>query len=286
MTILDRGGRVTLLEKEGFVGGNSQWASSGINGVDVADPGNPDSVEAFRGDCERSSLGGGAGAATGATIRSLSSTRDDDEDDAPPSPESTEHIPTLAAGSVETLRWLKTRVGVDLSRVGQLGGHSHPRTHRPAGGMAGSTLVLALQKACDAYRSSGAFVVAKKTRAEEVLGDASTGAVRGVRWSRAGKNADAASGEIFAPSVVLATGGFANDRDGEESLLRRYAPDAAGFATTNTGTTGDGHKMAFRLGAASVISPTQIHPTLRPADPDAQTKTLAAETLAARARCC
>ena len=50
-----------------------------------------------------------------------------------------------------------------------LGGHSFPRTHRPAAGMAGSTLVLALRKACDAYQASGAFTVRKKTRVSEVL---------------------------------------------------------------------------------------------------------------------
>ena len=50
------------------MGGNSQWASSGINGVDLTNATNPDTVETFESDCWRSSLGGGAGAATGATL--------------------------------------------------------------------------------------------------------------------------------------------------------------------------------------------------------------------------
>ena len=67
LTLLDRGARVILLEKEAYAGGNSRWASSGINGVDVETVAeNPDSVASFREDCEKSSLGGGAGAATGA----------------------------------------------------------------------------------------------------------------------------------------------------------------------------------------------------------------------------
>jgi succinate dehydrogenase/fumarate reductase flavoprotein subunit len=276
LTLLDRGARVVLVEKEPFVGGNSQWASSGINGVDTANATNPDSVAAFTEDCEKSSLGGGEGAATGATIgpgpdggdSSAAAAAGDDAAEGGgggPSPESVEHIPVLASGSVETLEWLKNRVGVDLSRTGQLGGHSFPRTHRPASGMAGSTLVLALQKACDAYKASGALVVRKKTKVEEVLMDDATGAVRGVRWSAVtttkkqgqksggggGRGGDTGGGGgggggggvDIAHAVILATGGFANDRDGEDSLLRRYAPGAVRFATTNT-----------RWGAAQVAS--------------------------------
>jgi succinate dehydrogenase/fumarate reductase flavoprotein subunit len=48
------------------------------------------------------------------------------------------------------------------------------------------------------------------------------------------------------------------------------------------GTTGDGHKLAFRLGAQGVdMANVQIHPTgfVDPKDPTASTKTLAAEIL-------
>ena len=294
LTALDRGGRVTLVEKEGYVGGNSQWASSGINGVDLANATNPDTVETFESDCWRSSLGGGAGAATGATLGcdAVGQSRSKKSDDSTPtnkndscsalggpSPESVEHIPTLAAGSVETLTWLRDRVGVDLSRVGQLGGHSHARTHRPASGMAGSTLVLALQKQCETYAKSGALTWRKKTRVDEITMDPATGAVSGVRWT----TKDGTVGFDSAKSVVLATGGFANDREGPDSLLRKHAPDSTRFATTNTkGTTGDGHKLAFGLGAQGVdMANVQIHPTgfVDPNDPKASTKTLAAEIL-------
>ena len=48
LTLLDRGARVILLEKEAYAGGNSRWASSGINGVDVETVAeNPDSVASF-----------------------------------------------------------------------------------------------------------------------------------------------------------------------------------------------------------------------------------------------
>ena len=293
LTLLDRGARVILLEKEAFAGGNSQWASSGINGVNVSDPANPDSIAAFREDCEKSSLGGGAGSATGATLES-NEEGVDERADVPPAPESIEHVAALAEGSAATLEWFKTRVGVDLNQVGQLGGHSHARTHRPASGMAGSVLVTATQKACDAYAERGAFVMRRRARATEIVVGAD-GATRGVRWLPVAKrarddaeNVTRVSDEnvlhaVAAPAVILATGGFAGDREGANSLLRAHAPRAASFATTNTaGTTGDGHKMALSLGAAAVdMSNVQIHPTgfVDPKDPVAPTKTLAAEIL-------
>jgi succinate dehydrogenase/fumarate reductase flavoprotein subunit len=236
-------------------------------------------VAAFREDCEKSSKGAGAGAATGATLESSISF------DAPPAPESVEHIPALTEGSVETLEWFKTRVGVDLSLVGQLGGHSHARTHRPASGMAGSVLVTSVQKACDAYAESGFFVMKKRARATEIVLGAD-GAVRGVRWSPVTKTTVSRTNgtdvhddvtvlnAAVAPAVILATGGFAADGAGADSLLRAHAPASASFATTNTkGTTGDGHKMLFSLGAAAVdMDNVQIHPTgfVDPKDPTAK----------------
>jgi succinate dehydrogenase/fumarate reductase flavoprotein subunit len=205
-----------------------------------------------------------------------------------------EHIPALTEGSVETLEWFKTRVGVDLSLVGQLGGHSHARTHRPASGMAGSVLVTSVQKACDAYAESGFFVMKKRARATEIVLGAD-GAVRGVRWSPVTKTTVSRTNgtdvhddvtvlnAAVAPAVILATGGFAADGAGADSLLRAHAPASASFATTNTkGTTGDGHKMLFSLGAAAVdMDNVQIHPTgfVDPKDPNKKTKTLAAEIL-------
>ena len=209
-----------------------------------------------------------------------------------------EHLPALAEDSGATLAWLKRRVGVDLSLVGRLGGHSHARTHRPASGMAGSVLVAATQKACEEYAASGAFTLKKRARATEIVVGAD-GATRGVRWSPVAKAGGRGVGEqsptgsdenegpvlhaAVAPAVVLATGGFAGDAAGADSLLRAHAPLAASFATTNAaGTTGDGHKMALSLGAAAVdIANVQIHPTgfVDPKDPGARVKTLAAEIL-------
>jgi hypothetical protein len=86
--------------------------------VDVANTSNPDTVAAFTADCEKSSLGGGKGAATGATMggggggdkEAGTAAGDLWDKDGGPSPESVEHIPVLTAGSVETLQWFRNRV--------------------------------------------------------------------------------------------------------------------------------------------------------------------------------
>ena len=262
LTVLDRGGRVTLVEKEAFVGGNSQWASSGINGViKTARDENPDSVGAYRDDCEKSSYGNGNGA--------------DGLD-----PETIEHIPTLTSKAGETIEWLRQRAGADLSLLSRLGGHSHARTYRPNEGMAGSSLVFALKAKCEEYMDSGRFNVVKKARVTRVSTDGD-GQIVGVQWTPAdGSNG---GGEVKALNVLLATGGYSNDKHGSGALLNMYAPHLTKFATTNTkGTTGDGHKLAFSLGAGAVdMERVQVHPTgfINPEDENADTKTLAAELL-------
>lgn len=58
LTMLDRGvAHVVLVEKEGFLGGNSAKASSGINGIDKGSPNRGDSVEDFQRDMVKGSQG-------------------------------------------------------------------------------------------------------------------------------------------------------------------------------------------------------------------------------------
>ena len=52
----------------------------------------------------------------------------------------------LTERSGEALTWLRSRVGVGLTEVGQLGGHSYARTYRPSEGLAGATMMVVLGK--------------------------------------------------------------------------------------------------------------------------------------------
>merc|ERR1711904_46450 len=85
----------------------------------------------------------------------------------------------------------------------------------------------------------------------------------------------------FGP-VVFASGGYGADF-GQDSLLAKYRPDLLHLPTTNgENCTGDGIKLGEAIGAKTIdLEWVQVHPTglVKPDDPDAKVKFLAAEAL-------
>merc|ERR1711866_10814 len=83
-------------------------------------------------------------------------------------------------------------------------------------------------------------------------------------------------------AVILASGGFGADFS-SDSLLAKYRPDLLHLPTTNgEHCTGDGIKLAEAIGAKSIdLEWVQVRPTglVKPDDPDAKIKFLAAEAL-------
>ena len=82
--------------------------------------------------------------------------------------------------------------------------------------------------------------------------------------------------------MLLATGGYSNDKFGDDALLNKFGAASRKVCHYTKGTTGDGHKLAFGLGAGAVdMQRVQVHPTgfINPEDERAGTKTLAAELL-------
>ena len=253
LTILDAGGRVVILEKEENLGGNSMKASSGINAV------TENEKASFRQDTLQS-----AGSAGDAAL-----------------------IEQLIRHSEETvLNWLRTRLGVDLSQISQLGGHSQPRTHRPGGKLPiGAEIMIRLQKAVKEFEDEtrGSLVsIFTKSRAKQLMQDEITGRVTGVKFEIQSDEENNESKEIFAEHIVLATGGFAADRS-STSWLARVRPELLNLATTAGGfSTGDGLSLATSAGASLVdMEHIQVHPTgfVDPKDPDCPNKFLAAEVL-------
>jgi flavocytochrome c len=250
LNVLDRGGSVVMVEKEHLVGGNSNKASSGINAYCSED--GPDALDVFRND----------------TIRSAGSSARLDL------------IETLVSRSADAVEWLKSRAGVDLSLLAQLGGHSSKRTHRPSNGMAGAEIIYGIQKAVRAYEKSGSLTLMVDTKVTELLTD-DTGRVTGVRYQSA-IDPDSLPMDLHAENVVLATGGFASDRSAG-SFLGEYRPELLKLPTTaGAFSTGDGVKLATALGAGMVdMDKVQIHPTgwVNPSDPENGSKMLAAELM-------
>ncbi|KAL3943627.1 MAG: hypothetical protein SGBAC_002295 [Bacillariaceae sp.] len=256
LRILDRGGSVIMIEKEAVLGGNSNKASSGINAccLDRDEKFNDTIAEFFRDTLQ--SAGPHANTAL---------------------------IETLVEHSAGAVNWLYNRVGVDLSQLVLLGGHSKPRTHRPQFGFVGAEIMSALEAAIYNYDSTGRIKVMLNTKVSKLLhDDDDTGRVRGVQIRKIHDPHHLKPLNLYANDVILATGGFASDRS-HGSLLEKYRPDLINLgATAGNFSTGDGIVMAEALGAMTLdMEKVQIHPTgfVDPQQPDNPNKVLAAELL-------
>jgi len=245
---IECGGRVVLLDKSSFCGGNSSKATSGINGAGTktqAAKGIPDTTEIFFSD----TLKGGA--------------------------KKPEIAKVLCANSGADVDWLVEKFDLDLSLLARLGGHSMPRTHRGKERFPGMTITYALIQMCEkvAEKTDRARIITKAQVFELICNG---GAVVGCKYKKAGNEF-----KEFGP-VIFASGGYGADF-GPDSLLAQYRPDLLHLPTTNgEHCTGDGIKMGLAIGAKTIdLEWVQVHPTglVKPDDPDAKVKFLAAEAL-------
>ncbi|KAF8909852.1 Flavocytochrome c [Mucidula mucida] len=250
-TLLERGASVLMLDKQGFMGGNSTKATSGINGAGTQtqqENNIPDNAKIFFDDTKKSA-------------RELA--RDD-------------LIRVLTGRSGDAVNWLQDKFQLDLSKVARLGGHSQPRTHRGGAQFPGMVITYAqMERLEDLAVSDPARVkILKKARVTKLIKEGEV--VVGVEYTHGGKTLSA-----YGP-VILATGGYAADFS-EDSLLKKHRPEYYNLPTTNGDhCTGDGHKMAMNIGAAGIdMEKVQVHPTglVDPNEPEAKVKFLAAEAL-------
>uniref|UniRef100_A0A6A7G054 Flavocytochrome c n=1 Tax=Hirondellea gigas TaxID=1518452 RepID=A0A6A7G054_9CRUS len=256
-TILERGGRVCVLEKNSFCGGNSTKATSGINGaltrVQIKN-GIQDSTEVFLRDTALSASKG--------------------KSDVP-----SELNRVLVNESAPAVHWLIDRFGLDLSLLGRLGGASFPRTHRGAERFPGMVITYCLMQTYDKIiEDEGTSRARLLTRCRATKLIQENGTVVGVEYLniKTGQTL-----KEYGP-VIIATGGFASDFS-KDGILASVRGDLLHLPTTNGDhCTGDGLKMAQELGAGDIhLEYVQVHPTglVNPAEPDAKVLFLAAEAL-------
>jgi len=247
-TVVECGGKTVLLDKSSFCGGNSTKATSGINGSATKTQKAQsigDSNELFLSD----TLKGGA-----------------------KRPELAKVLCYNSGGDVD---WLVEQFNLDLSLVARLGGHSMPRTHRGKERFPGMTITYALIQMCEkvSEKTDRARIITKADVFKLLMnGDA----VVGCEYRKAG-----AVYKEFGP-MIFASGGYGADF-GSDSLLAKYRPDLLHLPTTNgEHCTGDAIKMGEAIGAKTIdLEWVQVHPTglVKPDDPDAKVKFLAAEAL-------
>lgn len=218
---------VVILEKMPITGGNSVRATGGLNASETQyqkRDGIEDSNELFYQD----------------TMKGGKNLNDP------------ELVRTLVENSAAAVDWVNS-IGGDLSVVGQFGGASVKRIHRPSDTSAvGPMLVKTLNAKLDEL----GIPVLLETKATKIFAD-KDGKITGVE-------AEDENGVfvINTKAVVLATGGFGAN----SQMVAKYAPQLDGFITTNhVGATGDGIEMATELGAGLTdIEQIQTHPTVNP----------------------
>ncbi|KAI5860038.1 Flavocytochrome c [Durotheca rogersii] len=252
---LRAGAAVHLLDRAPKPGGNSIKASSGINGagtrfqraLGIA------SDESFLADTVRSAGHKFQEGPAGIDRKAL--------------------VELLTSRSEGAVNWLADDLGVDLSVVAQLGGHSVARTHRGGGNLPpGAAIVSTL---LEKLKASSDFTLESSAEVTELLvsGSGSDGAVKGVRY----RTADEQFHDLEGP-VVFAAGGFGGDPHG---LLSKHRPDLTGIPSTNEERPAP-HGLLSAIGAEFVdMDSVQVHPTgfVDPKDPFAPYKFLAAEAL-------
>lgn len=220
----EKGARVILLEKTSLLGGNTNYATGGINAAGTkiqAAAGIEDSPELFMQD----TMKGGKNV------------------------NNPELVKVMTQNSSSIIDWLIER-GVDISEVTFSGGQSVKRIHRPTGGSAiGPVIVSGLAKVLDKEQID----VRTLDKAVEIIktGDR----VTGVKVS--GKDGDYV---IKAKSVVVATGGFGANSE----MVEKYNPKLKGFGTTNSpAILGEGIEMVEKVGGDLVdMKEIQTHPTV------------------------
>jgi succinate dehydrogenase/fumarate reductase flavoprotein subunit len=212
---------VRLLERAAKPGGNSIKASSGINGAPTRfqNAAKYGVDHSFRNDTVRS-----AGSRLHPSV-------------AEPIKHHRERlISVLTDRSASAIDFLAD-LGVDLSVVAQLGGHSKPRTHRgagktPPGAAIVTTFLTKLKEQGDRFQ-----LVTEAEVTRLLTSTTSPRVVTGVEYrtpttttaSQSSSISNTTTHTLHGP-VVFATGGFAGDTHG---LLARHRPDLAGLPSTN-----------------------------------------------------
>ena len=225
------GSNVVVLEKMPMLGGNTKFATGGLNAAET-------SVQAMHG------------------IKDSIQTHYDDTMKGGHMLNDPALVKTLVENAPKSVEWLLA-LGGDFRDVGFLGGATNKRAHRPTGGAAvGPEVMKTLTNAA-------------KARADHIRILANT-TVTGIVTDKAGvvtglKVRDNKSKEEFivnAPAVIDAAGGFGAN----QAMVVKYRPDYEGMITTNQpGALGEGITLAEKLGAKTVdMNQIQIHPTVVP----------------------
>ena len=217
------GANVIVLEKQGIIGGNTNYSTGGMNAAETS---------------VQNKLG----------INDSKKSHFDDTMSGGHFLNDSSLVATMVNKAAAAVDWLIS-LGADMSNVGKLAGSSQKRSHRPEGGAAiGPHLMGVLSKAVKAEK------ISIRTRNTVTGISEQDGKVTGVSV-----NTSKGSYSIKAKAVIIATGGFGANL----SLVGEYRSEYRTFNTSNhNGATGDAFKWVSPFKVPLVqMDQIQIHPT-------------------------
>jgi fumarate reductase flavoprotein subunit len=275
ITAATDGKDVVILESQDAAGGNSVRATGGMNAADT--PYQDENTFDEAAGVEKTLAAAAESYSDNETITALAATVQEQWDAYQANPEGyfdsvelmeldtmiggkgindPELVKTLAENSADGIEWLSS-IGADLKSVGQFGGASVKRIHRPVNDEGKTTAVGAyvvpiLEQNCE---DLGIDIIYNATADEILMEDGKAVGVHATGESGNDIN-------VNAKAVVLATGGFGANND----MVKEQNPALDGYITTNAaGAQGQGITMATAEGidAATVdMKQIQLHPTV------------------------
>ena len=223
--------KILLIEQMPSLGGNSKRATSGINFLET----NPqktnkidDNYHLFFND----------------TLKSGKNLNDP------------HLLDTFSKGKKFLYDYYTNIFGVDIKLVGQLGGHSVARTHRPTDSkfVIGYYLISKISKK---ILESSDIKIYYNSTVIKLLKNETNNKIYGLKYKK-----DNSEYTIYCKAIILSSGGYGHDFGGH-GLLNEYAPELMNFPSTNGDfSKGSGVKLGREIGADLVdMDKVQVHPT-------------------------
>lgn len=223
--------KILLIEQMSSLGGNSKRATSGINFLET-DPQKTskidDNYHLFFND----------------TLKSGKNLNDP------------HLLDTFSKGKKFLYDYYTNIFGVDIKLVGQLGGHSVARTHRPTDSkfVIGFYLISKISKK---ILESSYIKIYYNSTVIKLLKNETNNKIYGLKYKK-----DNSEYTIYCKAIILSSGGYGHDFGGH-GLLNEYAPELMNFPSTNGDfSKGSGVKLGREIGADLVdMDKVQVHPT-------------------------
>ena len=167
-------------------------------------------------------------------------------------------VSTFINGTKTLYDYYTNNFDIDITLLGQLGGHSVARTHRPTDSnfVIGSYLI---SKVSQVVKNSNKITILYNSTLTELLKNENNNEVYGLKYKR---NNESTDNKIYCDAIILTSGGYGHDF-GDDGLLKEFVPEYMNFPTTNgEQTIGSGVKLGRKIGAQLIdMKQVQIHPT-------------------------